>query len=198
MFEALPAAKSLIVASEKKWRKREQLVTSDFGYEDEEVATIGERVIWSWGRATNGEGNEQGAITYTEKAQRTQAEGLVIVQLDEVKVVAQPGSERPEIWIYPGVVNANERSYYFSADSSASLFYQVGSLLAVLGVHKGEREVYIIGDGARWIRNWYKDLPVARRLSALCWYHLIDTCHQLLISSLGRAHKFSSRAPAVK
>ena len=87
-------------------------------------------------------------------------------------------------------MNANERSYYFSADSSARLFYQVGSLLAVLGVHKGEREVYIIGDGARWIRNWYKDLPVAGKSMALCWYHLIDSCHQLLISSLGREISF--------
>jgi hypothetical protein len=186
VFEAIPAAKSLIVASNKKWRKQEQFVTYDYGYGDEEAAIIGERVIWSWERV----GNEEGEIRYYEKAQRTQAEGLVIVQLDEVKVVAQPESGRKEIRIYTGVVNANERSYYFSAESGAKLFYQVGSLLAVLGVHKGEREIYIIGDGARWIRNWYKDLPVGRKSMALCWYHLIDSCHQLLISSLGKELSF--------
>ena len=103
-------------------------MTYDFGYEEEEEQ-IGERVIWSWERKEN----VAGELTYYEKGQRTQGEGLVIIQLDEVKVVAQEAG-RKEIWIYTGVVNANERSYYFSAESSAKLFYQVGSLLAVFGV----------------------------------------------------------------
>lgn len=95
-------------------------------------------------------------------------------------------SGRQEWWIYTGVVNAGDRTYYFSAASAAKLFYQIGSLLAVLEVHKGEREVYVIGDGARWIRNWYKDLPIGRKSMVLCWFHLSSACHTLLRTSFGQ------------
>jgi len=187
VFEEVPAAKILIVDGNRKESNPAQYMTYDFGYGSEEEELMGGRVIWSWER--RGEMGE-GALIYYEKEQRTQAEGLVIVQVDEIKVAAQPHSGRKEIWIYTGVVNANERSYYLSADSSRKLFYQLGSLLAVLEVHKGEREVYIISDGARWIRSWYERLPIARKSMALCWYHLIDKCHELLVTSLGKEGSF--------
>ena len=73
--------------------------------------------------------------------QRTEEEGLISIEVDEIKVGDQSQVMRKEIWIYTGVVNANGRAYYFSAETSSQLFYQIGSLLAVLGVHENEKSM---------------------------------------------------------
>jgi hypothetical protein len=94
IFEATPEAKGLIVVSKNNKRKRAAAADWD-GESESESEQEGRRVIWNW---------EEGEIKYKEKRQRTQAEGLIIVQMDEVKVEAQPHTMRKELWIYTGVV----------------------------------------------------------------------------------------------
>lgn len=178
VFKNIPEANSLIIKNKKKWHKGEKYLSHDYGYSEIEGEEIfGGRVVWSW--------EDGGQVVYT-LPQRTEAEGLIIIQLDEVKVGAQPQVNKKEIWIYTGVVNANGRAYYFSAESATQLFFQVSGLLAVLGVHKGAREICVLADGARWIRNWYRELAVAGKTMVLCWFHLADICHSLLNTSFGR------------
>ena len=43
-----------------------------------------------------------------------------------------------------------------AAATAAELAYQVGALLAVLGVHRGARSLLVLADGARWIRGWVR------------------------------------------
>ena len=56
----------------------------------------------------------------------------------------------------------------------------------VLEVQLVEREIYVLGDGAKWIRNWYRELSVVRKSMTLCWYHLGATVHDLSSMSFGR------------
>lgn len=121
----------------------------------------------------NGHSNDIGQLTYYERPQLREADGLIFIQMDEVKVEAQSNSGRKELWIYTAVVNADGKKFYFSSESGTGLFYQLGSLLAVLDVHKGTREVCVIADGARWIRNWFLNLPIARRVR---WCFVGITC----------------------
>ena len=89
----------------------------------------------------------------------------MILQPDEVRVLGQSDIDtdnaldiaRKEVWIYTAVVSEGEKNYYFSADNAAELVGQVGGMLAVLSVHKGMRELCLLGDGARWQRNWYRE-----------------------------------------
>jgi hypothetical protein len=100
-------------------------------------------------------------------------------------VPAQPGSNQKEIWVFTGVINADGRAFYFTADTPTKLWYQIGALLGVLGAHEGHREVLVISDGARWIRRWYRELPLARKAMRLCWFHLCKNCQDLLTSGFG-------------
>lgn len=83
-----------------------------------------------------------GSPTIVEAIKRDQPRqvdtGWVMVQPDEVKVKAQATTGRKEIWHYTAVVMTLQRSWYFSAETSVQLWFQVGSLLALLGVHRGD------------------------------------------------------------
>ncbi|MEW6737118.1 MAG: hypothetical protein AB1489_37880 [Acidobacteriota bacterium] len=178
VYEKIPEAKILIIENRKSRQSTYQKYLSyDFGMLEDEQALGQYRVIWSW---------DQGEEIKREVPQRTIEEGLIVVQLDEVRAPAQAQTGKREFWIYTGVVNAGIKRYYFSSGSATKLFYQVGALLAVLGVHKGERGVYILGDGAHWIRSWYRNLPITRKSMALCWFHLTRVCQELLSSSFGK------------
>lgn len=191
VYEAIPEARSLIIER----ASRRQPVWTVWGWDDEEDEAMFGRIRFQWeGMDTTAQEGEDlddpleadtGQLIYYEQPQLTEAEGLIFIQMDEVRVVAQPISGRKELWIYTAVVNADGKKYYFSSESATGLFYQVGSLLAVLGVQSGMREVCVISDGARWIRNWYLNLPIARKEMVLCWYHLTAKCQQLLSSSFG-------------
>jgi hypothetical protein len=169
----MPVAKQMIVDSKKTKRKRKPFLSDDSfdGYEE----GYGEKALWLWHN-----GDLKMSIP-----QIREADGLINMQLDECIVPAQPSSNKKDIWVYTGVISANERVYYFTADSSSKLFYQVGALLAVLGVHKGGRELSIVADGAKWIRKYYKELPITRKELVLCFYHLSQTVHDLLTSAFG-------------
>jgi hypothetical protein len=82
----------------------------------------------------------------------------VLVQLDAVKVHAQPTTGRKQLLVYPALVITAGLSYHFATASGAELAYQVGALLAVLEVHLGTRSLLVLADGAGWIRDWFAGL----------------------------------------
>ena len=88
---------------------------------------------------------------------------VVLVELDEVKVHAQAHTGRKQILALTAVVMIAGRCWHLAAATTPELAYQVGALLAVLGVHRGTRRLLVLADGARWIRDWFEGLGVERR-----------------------------------
>jgi hypothetical protein len=75
------------------------------------------------------------------------------------------------------------------------LTYQVGALLAVLGVHQGTRRRLVVADGARWIREWFEGLNVPGGTLIVCWWHLVKRVQQDLSRACrGREHRRSVEA----
>jgi hypothetical protein len=101
---------------------------------------------------------------------------LVVVQCDECVVKSQIKEAGKDVWVFTGVVNTSVRTYYFTADSAEKLFHQIGALLALLNIHEGNRDILVLGDGARWIRKWYREIPLVRKELRLCWFHLTEEC----------------------
>jgi hypothetical protein len=135
-----------------------------------------------------------GALAEAEAVAREQPRqvdsGWVLVEPDEVKVHAQACTGRKEVLVYTAAVLLAGRAWHFSATSAQALVRQVGGLLAALGVHQGQRRLLFLGDGARWIREWFEGLRVAGKAMVLCWYHLVKRCGQLLsLACRGRAHR---------
>src|SRR5262249_37349290 len=93
----------------------------------------------------------------------------------------QPNSEQ-EQWLihYNAVIKSGNRSYYCTGETKAKLFYQVGSLLAQLGMHQGDKRLLVLSDAAGWINNWVAGCGIAEKESILCWYHLRDRCRRLI------------------
>jgi hypothetical protein len=177
VYEAMPEAKIFQIDTTKSWRKRPPLLVEDEISDSDFEGNFGCRVIWHW---------EAGKLT-RNLPQHTQAEGLIIIQSDECIVPAQPGSDQKDIWVFTGVVNASGRAFYFTADTTPKLWFQIGALLAVLRAHEGDRDILVLADGARWIRHWYRALPISRKSMRLCWYHLTKNCHDLLTAGFGYA-----------
>ena len=67
-----------------------------------------------------------------------------------------------------------------------SLIFLVGSLLAALGVHRGQLRLLFVNDGARWIRDWFEGLNVPDKRMVPCWYHLAKRCFDGLATACGR------------
>jgi hypothetical protein len=90
--------------------------------------------------------------------------GVVVVEPDEVKVHAQAQAGRKEVLAFTALVMIAGRCWHLAAASAPELSFQVGALLAVLGAHRGTRQLLVLADGARWIREWFEGLnSVARR-----------------------------------
>jgi hypothetical protein len=85
---------------------------------------------------------------------------VVLVELDEVKVHAQAHTTRKQVLALTAVVMITGRCWHLAATTAQELAYQVGALLAVLGVHCGARRLLVLADGARWIRDWFEGLAV--------------------------------------
>src|SRR5262249_38706535 len=85
---------------------------------------------------------------------------VVLVELDEVKVQAQANTTRKQVQALTAVVMITGQCWHLAAATTQELAYQVGALLAVLGVHRGTRRLLVLADGARWIRNWFEGLAV--------------------------------------
>jgi len=125
--------------------------------------------------------------------------GTVLVELDEVKVHAQPRTGRKQLLVYTALVMAAGYSWHFAAATAAELAYQVGALLAVMEVHRGQCSLLALADGARWIRDWFEGLGLKSKLMIVCWYHLKKRCEQCLSRACrGRAHRRQVEAPVLE
>lgn len=116
--------------------------------------------------------------------------GVVLVELDEVKVHAQAHTGRKEILAFTGLVMIAGQCWHLAAGSGRELAYQVGALLAVLGVHRDERRLLVLADGARWIREWFEGLGLGGGTMIVCWWHVVKRCQQDLSRACrGREHR---------
>jgi hypothetical protein len=115
---------------------------------------------------------------------------VVLVELDEVKVHAQAHTKRKQVLILTAVVMITGRCWHLAAATTQELAYQVGALLAVLGVHRGTRRLLVLADGARWIRDWFEGLAVTGGTMIVCWWHLVKRVQQDLSRACrGREHR---------
>ncbi len=115
---------------------------------------------------------------------------VVLVELDEVKVHAQANTARKQVLALTALVMITGRCWHLAAATTQELTYQVGALLAVLGVHRGTRRLLVLADGARWIRDWFEGLEVSGGTMIVCWWHLVKRCQQDLSRACrGREHR---------
>ncbi len=115
---------------------------------------------------------------------------VVPVELDEVKVHAQAHTAREQILTLTAVVLIAGRCWHLAADTTQELVYQVGALLAVLGVHRGTRRLLVLADGARWIRDWFEGLGIDDKTLIVCWWHVVKRVQQDLSRACsGREHR---------
>jgi len=115
---------------------------------------------------------------------------VVLVELDEVKVHAQADTARKQVQALTAVVMITGRCWHLAAATTQELAYQVGALLAVLGIHRGTRRLLVLADGARWIRDWFEGLAVQGGTMIVCWWHLVKRCGQDLSRACrGREHR---------
>ena len=111
------------------------------------------------------------------KAPRQVDEGFVIVQPDEVQTKAQPCTGRKAICTYTAVVLVAGWRYSLASATAAGLWLQVAALLVELGVTCGQRRLLVLGDGAKWIRDWFEGLRLDHKVMIACWYHLKKRCY---------------------
>jgi hypothetical protein len=125
--------------------------------------------------------------------------GTALVELDEVKVHAQPTTGRQQLLVDTAPVMTAGLSYHFAAATTAELAYQVGAFLAASGVHRGTHSLLVLADGARWIRDWFQGLGLKDKAMIVCWYHLKKRCEQCLSRACrGREHRRAVEAPVLE
>jgi hypothetical protein len=125
--------------------------------------------------------------------------GVVLVELDEVKVHAQAPTGRKEVLVFTGLVMVAGRCWHLAAASGWELADQVGALLAVLGVHREQRRLLVLADGARWIREGFEGLGVSGGTMIVCWWHLVKRCQQDLSRACrGREHRRAVESAVLK
>lgn len=107
----------------------------------------------------------------------------VLVELDEVKVKAQPQTGRKEVWLFTAVVHLAGWCHLLVDAAQEGLTRQLAALLHRLGVTVGRRSLTVIADGAGWIRAWFERLGVPGQVMVLCWYHLRKRCYQKISGS---------------
>jgi hypothetical protein len=107
----------------------------------------------------------------------------VVVQLDEVKVKAQPRTGRKEVWAFTAVVMIAGWSRLLVDDSQEGLSRQVAAWLRVTGAASGRRRLLVVADGAGWIRAWFAALAAPDKGMVLCRYHLRKRCYQKISGS---------------
>src|SRR5215207_6126584 len=124
---------------------------------------------------------------------------VVLVELDEVKVHAQAHTGRKQVLAFTGLVMIAGRCWHLAAASGRELVYQVGALLAVLGVHRDTRRLLVLADGARWIREWFEGLGLSDGTMIVCWWHLVKRCQQDLSRACrGREHRREVESAVLK
>ncbi len=125
--------------------------------------------------------------------------GVVLVEFDEVKVHAQAQTGRKEVLVFTAMVMMAKRCWHLVAATTQELIFQVGALLAVLGVHRGTRQLLVLADGARWIRDWFASLGLRGATMIVCWWHLVKRCGQDLSRAChGREHRRAVESAVLK
>jgi hypothetical protein len=115
---------------------------------------------------------------------------VVLVPRDEVTVHAQAHTKRKRVSTLTAGVMIAECCWHVAAATTQELTYQVGALLAVLGVHHGTRRLLVLADGARWIRDWFEGLGLSDTTMIVCWWHLVKRVQQDLSRACrGREHR---------
>jgi hypothetical protein len=72
-------------------------------------------------------------------------------------------------------------------------------LLAKLGVHRDTRQLLVLADGARWIREWFEALGLRGATMIVCWWHLVKRCGQDLSRACrGREHRREVESAVLK
>jgi hypothetical protein len=107
----------------------------------------------------------------------------LVVELDEVKVKAQPQTGRKEVWLFTAVVRLAGWSHLLVDSGQEALIRQLAAILRRLGITAGRRPLVVIADGAGWIRSWFEGLAVPDPVMVLCWYHLRQRCYQKISGS---------------
>jgi hypothetical protein len=107
----------------------------------------------------------------------------VAVELDEVKVKAQPHTGRKEVWLFTAVARLAGWCHLLVDATQDGLTRQLAALLHGLGVMTGRRPLTVLADGAGWIRAWFEALAVPGKVMVLCWYHLRKRCYQKISGS---------------
>jgi hypothetical protein len=124
--------------------------------------------------------------------------GWVVVQPDGVITHAQAHTGRKQVQTYTAVVLLAGLSWQVAAARPQELITEVAGLLAALGVPQGKRRLLFLGDGARWIREWYEGLQAEGKAMLLCWYHLVKRSEQLLsLACRGREHRAAVQGPVL-
>jgi hypothetical protein len=149
----------------------------------EEAEAEWEQVPAEW-IATGFPGCEPAIPVAGDEPRRVDPE-FVIVEPDEVKAKAQPGTGRKEVWTYTAVVLVAGLRYALAEATAEGLWLQVGALLLESGVLGGERRLLVLGDGAGWIRAWFEGLGVSPKAMIVCWWHLRKRCYEQLSSAGG-------------
>jgi len=153
--------------------------------ESDEDQAEWERVQAEW-TATGFPGCESTSPIPVPAGQPRQVDpGYVIVEPDEVKTKAQPGTGRKEVWTYTALVLVAGWRYALAEATAEGLWLQVGALLLELGVLSGERRLLVLGDGASWIRGWFEGLEISPKAMILCWWHLRKRCYESMSTAGG-------------
>jgi hypothetical protein len=143
-------------------------------------------------------GGEVTAEAVAWEEPRSVEEGWVMVQADGVITHAQAHTEQKRLESYTAVVLVAGLSRCFACASVPDLIVEVAGLLAALGVAEGKRKLLFLGDGARWIREWFEGLAVKDKAMLLCWYHLAKKVGQLLsLACRGRQHRREVEEPVL-
>jgi len=125
--------------------------------------------------------------------------GVVLVELDEVKVHAQAHTGREEVLVFTAPVMVAKRCWHLAAATTRELFFQVGALLATLGGDRGTRTLLVLADGARWIREWFAGLGPRGATMIVCWWHLVKRWGQDLSRACrGREHRREVESAVLK
>src|SRR4051794_29738256 len=84
----------------------------------------------------------------------------VLVELDEVKVKAQPHTGRKEVWLFTAVVRFAGWFHLLVDSVQEGLTRKLAASLRRLGIASGRRPLLVLADGSGWIRAWYEGLTV--------------------------------------
>jgi hypothetical protein len=112
--------------------------------------------------------------------------GSVIVTPDAVKAEAPPSAGRKEVWTVTAVVLVEGLRSAVAEATAEDLWSPVAALLLALGVLRGVRRLWVLGDGATWIRTSSRAWGYAPRLKIVCWDHLRNRCGATMSAAGGR------------